>query len=206
MTRKGSVMNATVEEFSANVGQEESTQTVTRQFKRASRRGILGMTDMGFTVLILVGLLAALTLTFLGVRGNMRDNSTAQLLSQMVGNVEASFANTNSYDSGNLLTLLDAGGYIPASARTVDGDGNVGMVTPLGTAVTITGSGGANYTITLAALPDKTCVKLLENAVGFSASPLSGVSLGGTAQTLPLTKANIAAGCTGGSTDVAVTY
>jgi hypothetical protein len=164
------------------------------------------MTDMGFTLLIGVFLLAALTVTFLTVRGNMRDNSTAQLLSQMVGNVEASFANTNSYDSGNLLTLLDAGGYIPASARTVDGDGNVGMVSPHGGAVTVTGSGGANYTITLAALPDETCVKVLENAVGFSASPLSAVSLGGTTQTLPLTKTAIATGCAGGSTDVAVTY
>ena len=199
-------MNATVEQFSSTVGVDESTKTATRQFKRASRRGILGMTDMGFTVLIGVFLLAALTVTFLTVRGNVRDNNTAQLLSQMVGNVEASFANTNSYPTGSLIALLDAGGYIPDSARTVDGDGNVGMVSPLGGAVTVAGSGGANYTITLAALPDETCVKLLENAVGFSASPLSGVSLGGTAQTLPLTKTSIAAGCTGGSTDVAVTY
>ena len=199
-------MNATVEQFSSTVGVDESTKTATRQFKRASRRGILGMTDMGFTVLIGVFLLAALTVTFLTVRGNVRDNNTAQLLSQMVGNVEASFANTNSYPTGSLIALLDAGGYIPDSARTVDSDGNVGMVSPLGGAVTVAGSGGANYTITLAALPDETCVKLLENAVGFSASPLSGVSLGGTAQTLPLTKTSIAAGCTGGSTDVAVTY
>lgn len=199
-------MNATVDQFTPTVGVDESTKTATRQFKRASRRGILGMTDMGFTVLIGVFLLAALTVTFLTVRGNVRDNNTAQLLSQMVGNVEASFANTNSYPTGSLIALLDAGGYIPDSARTVDGDGIVGMVSPVGGAVTVAGNGGANYTITLAALPDETCVKLLENAVGFSASPLSGVSLGGTAQTLPLSKTSIAAGCTGGSTDVAVTY
>lgn len=173
---------------------------------RRSRRGMLGLTDQAFVAMIAVFGIALLVGTFITVRGNIRDNDTSTLFTQIVGNVEASFANATSYPSGSLIALLDAGGYVPTSARVEADDGTVSMVSPYGTAITITGNGAADYTIAIVGLARAACVKLLENAVGFNADPVKGVTLGTTAQTLPLTKASIAAGCTGGSTDVSVTY
>ena len=192
-----------------DIDQKDAAKTTSkkpaRSAPRRKRRG-LGMTDSGFVVLLAVFALVGVTTLFLTVRGNVRDNNAAQLFTQMIGNVEASFANTTSYPSGSLIALLDAGGYVPNSARVVASDGTVSMVSPYGSAVTVTGSGGADYSIAFAALSNSACVKLLENSVGFSTNPVKGVTLGSTAQSLPLTKATIAAGCTGGSTDVTVTY
>lgn len=178
----------------------------TRKMSRRSRRGILGLTDQAFVAMIAVFGIALLVGTFITVRGNIRDNDTSALFTQLIGNVEASFANTTTYPNGSLIALLDAGGYVPTSARVEANDGTVSMVSPYGTAITIAGNGAADYTIAFASLANAACVKLLENAVGFNADPVKGVTLGTTAQTLPLTKASIAAGCTGGSTDVSVTY
>jgi hypothetical protein len=170
---------------------------------RKKRRGAM-LIDNSFALLIAVGVLVGIVILFFTVRENLRHTTMATLMTQLAGNTEAAYANFNSYGTGSLVDILDKGGDIPRSAR-VENSGTVGIESPYGTAITVVGA-GTDFIITAVGLSDAACVKVLENTVGNQVDPVQAVSLGGTAQTLPLSKASISTGCAGGSTDVAITY
>ncbi len=103
-------------------------------------------------------------------------------------------------------TVINRGEF---SGQSVQGTApNRTIISPYNTAVTVTGAGGRDYSISYADLPANACSAFLERYIG-ETREIDGASVEGTALTIPLTGAQIDTRCTGQADNkytVAVTY
>lgn len=178
--------------------------------KRLSRRKLRGLSlvetllVVGVIVIVLVGILV----TYSTVQNNLRATQLTTQTTQLVGGLQRAYATAPSYDTGDLVAVLDGGGDIPTRARRVDSSGTVTIENPYGGAVTVVGDGAQSAVVTLNDIPQTACERFLEAFIGLGAttSDLESVTVGTTNMTLPLTRSAIATNCIDGDNDVALGY
>jgi hypothetical protein len=194
---------------------QSTTLGLTERFKiqpklglsRRRRRGALGLVGTFLSVGVGILLIVAAFTLYRSVLDTYRVTQLTLQTGQMIGSLQRAYANSPSYDTGSLISVLDGGDDIPAAARRVAG-GTVSIQTPYGGAITFVGDGGNNLTVAIADLPQGACEKFLEGFIGLgaSSSDLSSVTVGTTAMTLPLGRVAIANGCVAGDNSVTLVY
>ena len=186
-----------------------TASTLASRLQRRHRRG-----------LTLFGALMALTLfagavigavTLYNTANETQDRNEAQaLLTSLTVAVKQIHQGAPSYGTGSLVSLLDARGAIPATARQSTSTTTAGVTTttvsirhPFGAAVTVVGA-TTQFEITFEDLERENCAMMLDPYAGQTqgGGGLRGVEVGGAAITFPMTPASIGNACTAASNDV----
>ena len=176
-----------------------------KPFARRARRGA-ALTENLLVIGIVVLALVLILVLYGTVIKSYRSAQLSTQMTQIIGGLQRAYAMTPTYDTGNLIPVLDGGGDIPAAAR-VDTAGTITIQNPYGGAVTVVGA-GLTAIVTINDIPQEACERFLEGFVGLNTknTDIKSIKVGTTDQTIPLTRLAIATACVDGDNDVALVY
>jgi Flp pilus assembly pilin Flp len=163
-----------------------------KRFPRRARRGLIGVL---ITIAIVI---AALVYIFGYARSAWTSTDSTALLTQIrqvQDTVDSAWRFRGNYTNGSMTeTVIVRGGF---SGKAVSGvSPNRTIITPYDTTITVAGNGARDYTITIADIPSEACFLSIEPYLN-SSEAIDGISVDGTAVTLPLTETAVDTACVG---------
>lgn len=158
-------------------------------------------------LIISVGIILGILELFSRGQKMLKNMELTSQLTQITTTVDLVWKFRGDYPNASMTeTVINRGEF---STQSVQGTSpNRTIISPYNTAVTVTGAGGRDYTISYADLPANACLAFLERFID-ETREIDGASVEGTALTIPVTGAQIDTRCAGQSDDkytVAVTY
>ena len=176
-----------------------------KPFARRKLRG-MGLTDSALQIGLFVLALVLILSLFNTILKSYRATNHTILMTQLTTGIQRAYASSASFDTGNLIPVLDGGGDIPGSAR-VDTSGTITIKNPYGGAVTVVGANG-QVTLTTNDVPQKGCESYLTNFVGLNSdrTDIKALKVGSSTLTLPITALTVASSCVSGANTIEVTY
>ena len=178
-----------------------------RALPRRSRRG-LGLVDMLLAAIVVVIVIVGLLGLFRTVQNNLQNTQVSSIVTRIVSAVDRAYANRINYPNESLLATLYVSGSFTEGEIARSGTGasaTYTMVTPYGTPIAVQGSGARTYSVTLSALPDHTCSRVL-NPFTDRSVPVASIQVGATTLTAPYTPTAIDAACNNTTNDVVLTF
>lgn len=151
-----------------------------------SRQAGITLLEVGMALLVTVFVIIGILALFGGIFSTSKVTNETNYLTSLAGNVENTYGTNHNYGTSDLTAGLVSTKNAPAPMIV-----GTGLVNSWGGAVTVTGA-NQFFTLQETNVPQKECIQLAQTG---SVSP-SAISINGTAQTLPLTSAAAAAGCT----------
>ena len=176
------------------------------------RRGV-SLVDFLLYLTLAAVVMAGAVLAYNNVDNRQKRLQTAQLVNEIYAGVSDLHRGGASYGTGSLIQTLDDAKLVPSRGRreTTTGTGNnavtnVGINTPFGDVVTVTGAGNT-FVITVEDMSEANCIDLVSNYADQDSeeSSLAEISIGGSDLTMPATVAQISAACDDDD-DVALTW
>lgn len=180
---------------------------VLRTFHR--RRGV-SLVDFLLYLTLAAVVMAGAVLAYNNVDNRQKRLQTSQLVNEVYAAVSDLHRNGASYGSENLIETLDDAKMIPSKGRRSATDANdnttISIVTPFGDDVAIEGDGNT-FDITIEEMSEANCIDLVSNYADQDSeeSSLAGITIGGSALTMPASIADISAACDDDE-DVALTF
>lgn len=182
----------------------DKAQKKPRRMARRARRGLLQI------IIALAFAIAAIVIIFQLSAYGWRLWKETQLnmqLTRITATVDRVWERRGDFPAASMTeTVVRRGEFTGSSVQGTTP--NRTLVSPYDTTVTVTGLGGRDYTVTYADIPNTACESLLENYINDTTS-IDGVSVEGTALTMPVTAAQIDTNCAGTADDqytVVLTY
>lgn len=181
--------------------------------RRWPRRRGVSLVDFLLYLTLAAVVMAGAVLAYNNVDNRQKRLQTAQLVNEIYAGVSDLHRGGASYGTGNLIPTLDDAKMVPSKGRreTTTGTGRnvvttVGINTPFGDAVAVTGAGNT-FIITIEEMSEANCIDLVSNYADQDSdeSSLAAISIGGTDLTMPATVAQISAACDEDD-DVALTW
>ena len=173
------------------------------------RRGV-SLVDFLLYLTLAAVVMAGAVLAYNNVDNRQKRLQTSQLVNEVYAAVSDLHRNGASYGSENLIETLDDAKMIPSKGRRSATDANdnttISIVTPFGDDVAIEGDGNT-FDITIEEMSEANCIDLVSNYADQDSeeSSLAGITIGGSALTMPASIADISAACDDDE-DVALTF
>ncbi len=176
------------------------------------RRGV-SLVDFLLYLTLAAVVMAGAVLAYNNVDNRQKRLQTALLVNEIYAGVSDLHRGGASYGTGSLISTLDDAKLVPSRGRreTTTGSGSgavttVGINTPFGDTVTVTGSGNT-FVITVEEMSEANCIDLVSNYADQDSeeSSLAEISIGGTDLTMPASVSDISSACDDDD-DVALTW
>ena len=171
---------------------------------RNARRGVNELLGYGLYMLLAIG---AIGVAF-SVFQSLRDQNKASELSTMLLRAQSVIENAHSYSgiyaNQSLLSFLSDQGFTDRQLQRISA-GNYLFTSPYDTAITVTGNGGRDFTISIADLPKAGCKAALM-VFRDSGAGLDSASVRSTNLTLPLNGPAVDTACDSASNTVNLTF
>jgi hypothetical protein len=173
-----------------------------KRFPRRSRRG--SVQQFGLWLVLAIIVIAAAFQVFGGLRHDVKANALRSMLIKAQTTIESRHGYSGIYANQSLLVFLKDTGFSDKELQRVSA-GNYVFTSPFDTAITITGNGARDFTMSVADLPTAGCVAALE-AFQDNGSGLDSASVGSTNMALPMTEVAIATACDNTTNTVNLTF
>ncbi|MCY3874169.1 MAG: type 4 pilus major pilin [Rhodobacteraceae bacterium] len=173
------------------------------------RRGV-SLVDFLLYLTLAAVVMAGAVLAYNNVDNRQKRLQTSLLVNEVFAAVSDLHRNGASYGSEDLIETLEDAKMIPSKGRrsATDADDNttISIVTPFGDNVAIEGDGNT-FDVTIEAMSEANCIDLVSNYADQDSeeSSLAGITIGGSALTMPATISDISAACDDDE-DVALTF
>ena len=171
---------------------------------RRHRKGAGTLIDFALWFILAIAIIIGLLTAFQGLRDGMRAISLRTQLVKAQAIVERGHSHTGIFATGSLLVFLADSGFSDQELQRVKA-GSYIFTSPFDTAITITGNGARDFTISVADLPQKGCAAALQ-AFQESGAGLDAAAVGKTALTLPLAPGAIQSACDNTTNTVNLTF
>ena len=173
---------------------------------RRRRRG-MSVLQVILGLLMSIAIIVGILQLFNRGQNMVKNMQLTSQLTQITTTVDIVWQFRGDYPAGSMTeTVINRGEF---SGQSVQGTSpNRTIVSPYNTAVTVTGAGGRDYSISYADLPANACSTFLERYINETRA-IDGASVEGTTLTIPVTDAQIDTRCAGQADNkytVVVTY
>ena len=177
--------------------------------RRWTRRRGVSLVDFLLYLTLAAVVVAGSVLAYNNVDNRQKRLQTAQLVNEIYAGVADLHRNGASYGTGDLISTLDDAKMVPSKGRRESTSNNVttvGINTPFGDTVTVTGDGNT-FIITVEDMSEANCIDLVSNYADQDSeeSSLAEIEIGGSDLTMPAAVADISGACDDDD-DVALTF
>lgn len=151
--------------------------------------------------ILIAGLIVAGLIAWTMAQTSAKDNSNLADMSLLISKIRSAYAGQSTYGTGSLNATLLTYRAVPPSMIS-----GTSIVNTWGGTVTVTGA-GATVTVSSAAIPQENCASMVKSFGGSTGggSGITGISVNGSALTLPVTTATAATGCNAANNTVVLT-
>lgn len=176
-----------------------------RRLPRRHRRGIgAELIGYGLYMLLAVIAIAAAFVAYQAIRTSQKESELRVMLTRAQTIIEQGHSYSGIYANQSLLSFLSDQGFTDRQLQRISA-GNYIFTSPYDTAITITGNGARDFTISIADIPKGGCKAALL-AFQDSGAGLDSATVGSTAISLPMAEAAVDTACDGSSNTVNLTF